>query len=85
LDSAPYPKNETFRTLRLDIFGKITETVNEKIINDSDSEDEIIEYKKEEIKRSVDLNKKADIKTININNLMIMNSSNINNIIDPIM
>jgi hypothetical protein len=69
----------------LDIFGKITETVNEKIINDSDSEDEIIEYKKEEIKRSVDLNKKADIKTININNLMIMNSSNINNIIDPIM
>ena len=69
----------------MDIFGKITETVNEKIINDSDSEDEIIEYKKEEIKRSVDLNKKADIKTININNLMIMNSSNINNIIDPIM
>jgi hypothetical protein len=69
----------------LDIFGKITETVNEKIINDSDSEDEIIEYKKEEIKRSVDLNKKVDIKTININNLMIMNSSNINNIIDPIM
>lgn len=69
----------------MDIFGKITETVNEKIINDSDSEDEIIEYKKEEIKRSVDLNKKVDIKTININNLMIMNSSNINNIIDPIM
>jgi hypothetical protein len=69
----------------LDIFGKITETVNEKIINDSDSEDEIIEYKKEEIKRSVDLDKKVDIKTININNIMIMNSSNINNVIDPIM